>query len=99
MHALRVLALVAPGRHGNAAVGYAQSLGETEAIELTVVAIAPQASGPRCGTSILDYNAAVAQAAREDLARARARLGELATYAVLPARTAQALSDFAASGR
>lgn len=70
----RVLVRIEPGRAGAGALDRARALARSEPTELTLVAIAPQATGPRCGTSIRDYNRAVIEAAREDLARARASL-------------------------
>jgi len=69
-----VLVLIEPGRAGAAALRRAQALVLSEPAELTLVALAPRASGPRCGTSIQDYNRTVLEAAHEDLARARAKL-------------------------
>ena len=83
----QVLALVEPGRHGGAAVTQARLIALGEPAQLTVVALARQATGPRCGTSILDYNRTVAEAASEDIGRVREGLADLeapVTYTVLP---------------
>ena len=96
MPPLRVLALVAPGRHGDDAVHHARALSASQPAQLTVAARAPAASGPRCGTSILDFNAAVAQAAGEDLRRARALLGDGPRYVLIREGDDRALSEFVA---
>jgi hypothetical protein len=97
----RVLALVEPGRGGDAAVLHARLIALSEPVALTVLALAPQASGPRCGTSILDYNAAVTEAAKEDLNRARAGLADVTsptTYTVLAGRGGGLMGRYVAAG-
>src|SRR5579859_4906688 len=97
MPPLRVLALVAPGRHGDDAIRHAQALATSRPVQLTIAALAQTVSGPRCGTSILDFNAAVAQAAGEDLRRARALLGPDARYVLISDREDGALGEFVAA--
>ncbi|MFZ0090187.1 MAG: hypothetical protein WAL63_11810 [Solirubrobacteraceae bacterium] len=70
----RTLVVIEPGRGGDAAVDEARAGDAPIASELTLVGVAPQASGPRCGTSILDYNAAIVDAVADDITRARDRL-------------------------
>jgi hypothetical protein len=76
MNAHHVLVLIEPGRAGTAAVAAARELAAAGAVELTIVGVAPQASGPRCGTSIHGYNRAVIDAVAQDLAEAAAGLRE-----------------------
>ena len=97
MPPLRVLALVEPGRHGDDAVRQARALAAAQRVELTIAALAPVVSGPRCGTSILDFNAAVGDAAGEDLRRARALLGDRARYVLISERDDGALGEFVAA--
>ncbi len=74
----RVLVLCEPGRAGDATLEYAEELARREDVTMTVVAVAPRAeSGPRCGTSAIDYNAAVRSAVDEELDEARDRFAAL----------------------
>jgi hypothetical protein len=76
------LVLYEQGRGGTAAIDLARELVEQETATLTVVGVAPQApSGPRCGNSATEYNAAVADSVLGDLEKARKRLGEAAERA------------------
>jgi nucleotide-binding universal stress UspA family protein len=78
----RVLVLCEHGRAGDAAIDFARRRAEFGTASLTVVAVAPRApSGPRCGNSAVEYNAAVAESVAQDLDRARERLGAAAEYA------------------
>ncbi len=71
----RVLVLCEPGRAGDATLDHAGELARRHDVRLTVVAVAPRAeNGPRCGTSAIDYNAAVRSAVAEELDAARGRL-------------------------
>ncbi len=96
----RTLVLIEPGRAGDAAVAEARILARRTATELTVVGLAPQASGPRCGTSTLDYNTAIVAAVADDLARVRERLASdgvvTACHLLLEGRD-PALEHFAAT--
>lgn len=96
-----VLALVEPGRYGATAVAHARLIALSKPTRLTVVTLATQATGPRCGTSILDYNTAIAEAASEDLGRAREDLADVVapiTYTVLPQRDKASLGWFVTAG-
>lgn len=89
-------------RAGAAAIDFARELAELENATLTVVAVAPRApSGPRCGNSATEYNAAVAESVAEDLEQARERLAgaaERATFVLLVDGADQTLEQFARSG-
>lgn len=101
MRPVRTLVLIEPGRAGDAAVHQALTLARRTAMELTIVGIAPQAPGPRCGTSTLDYNAAIVAAVREDLARVRETLGgdgALPVCRLIVQGRDPALEQFAATG-
>jgi hypothetical protein len=77
-----VLALYEPGRRGCAAVDLAVGLVATDPGRLTVVSVVPQDTAARCGrccgSDPKAFNRAVAEAAAEDLAAARSRLGQTA---------------------
>jgi hypothetical protein len=101
MRAKRMLVLTEPGRSGDAALREAGELAGAGATGVTLVGVAPQASGPRCGVSIGDYNVAVIASVAEDLARARARLegaGVAASSRLLVEGRAPSLEQFAADG-
>jgi hypothetical protein len=75
----RVAVVFEPGRNGGAAITQAAVLASSPAYELTVVAIAPQANGPRCcGPSPDAYNCAVRDDVAKDLHEATAQLGSFA---------------------
>jgi nucleotide-binding universal stress UspA family protein len=76
MTAHNVLVLVEPGRAGAAAVTAARELTAAGALEVTIVGVAPQASGPRCGPSNQDYNHAVIDTVEQEIAQAAAQLGD-----------------------
>ncbi len=93
--------LIEPGRAGDVAVAEARILARRTATELTVVGIAPQASGPRCGTSTLDYNSAIVAAVSDDLARVHERLaadGVATACHLLVEGRDPSLEQFAATG-
>jgi nucleotide-binding universal stress UspA family protein len=98
----RVLVLYERGRAGGATLDLAHDLVERDDATLTVVAVAPQApSGPRCGNSAVEYNAAVADSVAHDLDRARERLGgaaERAAFVLLVDGADQTLEQLARSG-
>ncbi|MGA9859254.1 MAG: hypothetical protein WBQ18_15420 [Solirubrobacteraceae bacterium] len=71
MRRVRVLALLEPSRAGRAVI---EAAAELTADDVTFVAVAPQATGPRCGVSIGDYNAAVVESVISDLEHAVAEL-------------------------
>lgn len=100
--AARVLILCEHGRTGAAAIDVARDLAELGHATLTVVAVAPHApSGPRCGNSAVEYNAAVAESVAQDLERARERLGgaaEAAEFLMLIDGADQTLEQLARSG-
>ena len=75
----RVLVLREPGAAGAEALDIARELDLHQSATVTVVAVAPQApSGPRCGGSALEFNAAVRETVAEELDQARERLGHAA---------------------
>jgi nucleotide-binding universal stress UspA family protein len=98
----RVLILCEHGRTGAAAIDVAREMAELGNATLTVVAVAPQApSGPRCGNSAVEYNAAVAESVARDLDRAREQLGraaERAEFLLLIDGADQTLEQLARSG-
>lgn len=97
----RVLVLVEPGRGGGAVISYAGALADAEGTTLTVVGIAPHAPRPRCGTSLCDYNLAVAEAVATDLGRARERLsrsGSVVSSELLVEGRGRSLAQFTAAG-
>jgi nucleotide-binding universal stress UspA family protein len=89
-------------RAGAAAIDLARELAELEDASVTVVAVAPQApSGPRCGNSATEYNAAVAESVEQDLEQARERLAGAAgraTFVLLVDGADQTLVQYARSG-
>ncbi len=98
---MRVLVLIEPGRTGEAALPQAVELAGGDSTAVTIVGVAPQASGPRCGTSIGDYNAAVIATVADDLARARAvleRAGVPVASRLLIEARAPSLEQFAVDG-
>jgi hypothetical protein len=74
----RIAVLFEPGRRGVAALARASELAAAPGVELTVVALAPQASGPRCGASNDAYNCAASDEAAAELRQAAELLGPLA---------------------
>jgi hypothetical protein len=75
----RIAVVFEPGGTGGAALAHAAALAALPAYKLTVVAIAPQATGPRCcGPSPEAYNCAVRDDVAQDLHKATARLGSVA---------------------
>lgn len=100
----KVLVLYEHSRAGAAAIDLARELAVQHSPELTVIAIAPRApSGPRCGNSALEYNAAVAESVAHDLEQAKERLGEPgsaadAAFVLLVEGSDQTLEQFARSG-
>lgn len=97
----RVLVLTEPGRRGGATVHEAGRLACADAADVTIVGVAPQASGPRCGTSIRDYNTAIIATVAQDLARARANLaaaGVSASIRLLVEGRPPSLEQFAVAG-
>jgi hypothetical protein len=75
----RVAVLHEPGQTGAAALDLARELDLQQGAAVTVVAVAPSApSGPRCGGSALEFNAAVRDAVADELDQARTRLGHAA---------------------
>jgi hypothetical protein len=74
-----VAVLHEPGQTGVAALDLARELDLRQGAAVTVVAVAPSApSGPRCGGSALDFNAAVRDVVADELDQARTRLGHAA---------------------
>jgi hypothetical protein len=73
----RVAVVLEPGRSGATALAHATALAATPACELTVVAIAPKATGCRCcgGPSPYAYDCAVRDDVAQELHKATARLG------------------------
>jgi hypothetical protein len=67
-----------PGASGRAALAQAAAFAAVPASELTVVAIAPQATSLRCGPSPDAYNRAVRDAVAKELLEATALLGSVA---------------------
>jgi hypothetical protein len=101
MNRTRVLALWEPGRRGGAAVAYAVELAKAENLAVTVVSVVVQASGPRCGTSIRDYNLAVKDVVATELGRLRSRLGQIGAttaYKLLVEDRDLSLPDFTNAG-
>lgn len=77
--ARRVAVLHERGHTGAAALDLARELDLQQGATVTVVAVAPSApSGPRCGGSALDFNAAVRDVVADELDQARTRLGHAA---------------------
>jgi nucleotide-binding universal stress UspA family protein len=75
----RVAVVHEPGQSGAAALDLARELDLQQGASVTVVAVAPSApSGPRCGGSALDFNAAVRDVVADELEQARTRLGHAA---------------------
>ncbi len=75
---MRIAAVCEPGRSGLAALAEAIAEAATpgQKTELTVVAIVPQAAGPRCcGVSVTAYNRAVRDDAAAELDEAAQLLG------------------------
>lgn len=96
----RVLVIFEPGRAGAAALDTARELVAGGGGQLTVVCVADQTAGAtRCGCSAVAYNDAVIDAARDDLQRARERLGEAgqeATFELLIEGRGRPLHDLTA---
>ncbi len=87
------------GRAGVAAAALARLLADEDDAAVTVVSVVPTASAcPRCVGSSVALNAAIAEAAEQELAQARAILAgvERTSFAVLPDAT---LPQFAAAER
>ena len=102
MRPRRTLVLIEPGRAGDVAVDKAAVHAGAVASDLTLVGVAPQALGPRCGVSNLDHNAAIVDAVAHDLARARDRLasrGVSAACRLLVEGRDASLDEFAAAGQ
>jgi hypothetical protein len=75
----RIAVVFEPGASGGAALRQAAALGAMPGRELTVVGIAPQATGPdRCGPSPDAYNCAVRDEVAQELREATALLGRVA---------------------
>jgi hypothetical protein len=73
----RVVVLCEPGRTGSAALDLAGRLVGGDGSGLTVVGVAPHGARICCGAgSAIDYNAAVREAADDDVRRAREFLGD-----------------------
>ncbi len=73
---LRIVAVFEPGASGAAVLAQAATLGASQPIDLTVVAIVAQATGPHCcGASPIAYNRAVRDAAAAELHQAAQLLG------------------------
>jgi hypothetical protein len=102
MHVKRVLVLYEASRRGAATIDLARGLVENEHPALTVVAMVPHApTGPRCGNSAHDYNAALVDAVARDLDDVRARLGaagQSASFEMLVDGTEPSLEQFATLG-
>jgi hypothetical protein len=83
----RALVVHEPGSAGAAALEIARQLDLEHGATVTVVAVAPSApSGPRCGGSALEFNAAVRAAVATELDQARTHLGHAsgdASYVLL----------------
>jgi len=97
----RTLVVIEPGRAGDVAVSEARAHAGLLESHLTLVGVAPQAAGPRCGTSILEYNAAIIDAVTHELARARDRLvsdGICVACRLLIEGRDPSLEEFAAGG-
>jgi nucleotide-binding universal stress UspA family protein len=74
----RILVVCEPGRSGRAAIDYARQLAEDNPSTVTVVGVAPQAPvAPRCGCAPVDFNAAIRDAAADELEQARQQLKEI----------------------
>jgi hypothetical protein len=74
----RILVLFEPGGAGKAAIDCARHLAEHEPSAVTVVSVAPQTPiAPRCGCAPVDLNAAIRDAAADELEQAREQLREL----------------------
>ncbi len=81
---LRIAAVFEPGKSGAAVLAEAATLGASEPTDLTVVAIVPQVTGPRCcGVSPSAYNSAVRDDAAAELDQAAQVLGRHAKDATL----------------
>jgi hypothetical protein len=79
---MRILVVFEPGRAGKAALVRARSLAEQGHSTVTVVSVVPQAPiATRCGCAPVDYNAAVRDAAADELKRAREQLPTIAERA------------------
>jgi hypothetical protein len=75
----RVLVLYERGPSGAAALDVARELDLQRGASVTVVAVAPSApSGPRCGGSAREFNAAVRDVVADELEQARTHLGHAA---------------------
>ena len=102
MGALRTLVVIEPGRAGDAAVREAGEQAGFTGSEVTLVAVAPQATGVRCGPPGEGYNDAVVDAVARDLARALDRLATVGvdvTCRILVDGRDPPLEEFAAAGR
>ncbi len=97
----RILVLLEPGRAGWATIDLARQLAEDDHSTITVVSDVPQAvSAPRCGCAAAAYNAAVRDAAADELEHARAQLremGDRATFTLLVQGTDPPLREFVAA--
>ncbi len=98
----RIAVVLEPGRSGAAALGQAAALAAMPDSELTVVAIAPQATGPRCcGPSPDAFNCAVRDEVANDLEKAAELIGstsEAANFRLLVEGSDPPLETWVAQG-